>query len=45
VPWVLATLFLVAPLAALVAVHPRLGIALVVIEILAPFAYARLDRR
>jgi len=44
VPWVLAVIFLVLPLVALVEVHPRLGIALIVIGVLAPFAYARLDR-
>src|SRR5262245_12783660 len=45
IPWGLAATFVVAPLAALVAVHPRLGIALGVILVIAPFAYARLDRR
>lgn len=44
VPWVLAAIFLVLPLAALVAELPKLGLALIVIQVLAPIAYARLDR-
>jgi hypothetical protein len=44
VPWVLAALFLVLPLAALVEVHAKFAIALIVIGVLVPVAYARLDR-
>jgi hypothetical protein len=43
VPWVLAVLFLVLPLAMLLAVMPLAGIALIALLALAPFGYARLD--
>jgi hypothetical protein len=44
VPWVLAALFLLLPLAMLTMVTPWLGILLIVLLIAAPVAYARLDR-
>lgn len=44
VPWLLAAIFLVLPLAALVMAAPKLAIALIVLQILAPIAFARLDR-
>jgi hypothetical protein len=44
VPWLLAVLFLLVPLAMLISVVPALGIALVVLHIAAPIAIARLDR-
>jgi hypothetical protein len=44
VPWVLAALFLVLPLAMLLSVVPKLALALIALQILAPFAFARLDR-
>jgi hypothetical protein len=44
VPWVLAALFVLLPLAMLFSVVPVLAAALVALHILAPFAFARLDR-
>lgn len=44
VPWLLAAIFLLLPLAALVMAAPKLAIALIVLQILAPIAFARLDR-
>ena len=43
-PWVLGALFLVLPLAMLVAVTPLVGITLFVLLVAAPFGFARLDR-
>ena len=44
VPWALAALFLALPLGMLTIVVPKLGIALVALLVLAPVAFARLDR-
>lgn len=44
VPWVLAALFLVLPLAMLVAVAPKLAAGLIVLQIAAPVVFARFDR-
>lgn len=44
VPWLLAAIFLLLPLAMLAMVMPWLGILLIVLLIAAPVAYARLDR-
>lgn len=44
VPWVLTIVFLLLPLSMLVAIVPRIGIALVLLHFLAPFVFARLDR-
>ena len=44
VPWLLAAIFLLAPLVALVMAAPKLAIAVIVLQILAPIAFARLDR-
>ena len=44
VPWALAAIFLVLPLAALVLAAPKLAFAVIVLQILAPIAFARLDR-
>lgn len=44
VPWVLAALFLLLPLAMLTMVVPWLGVLLIVLLISAPVAYVRLDR-
>lgn len=44
VPWLLAAIFLLAPLVALILAAPKLAIAVVVLQILAPIAFARLDR-
>lgn len=44
VPWVLAALFLVLPLAMLWLVVPKLAFVLVALHVVAPFAFARLDR-
>jgi len=44
VPWILAALFLVLPLGMLTIVVPKLGMALIVLLVLAPVAFARLDR-
>lgn len=44
VPWVLAAIFLLLPLAMLVMLAPKLGLALILLQILAPIVYARLDR-
>jgi hypothetical protein len=43
VPWVLAAIFLFLPLAMLVMVAPKLGLALILLQVLAPILYARLD--
>jgi hypothetical protein len=40
----LAAIFLVVPLAMLFSVVPQLALALIALQILAPFAFARLDR-
>ena len=44
VPWLLAAIFLLAPLVALALAAPKLAIAVIVLQILAPIAFARLDR-
>jgi hypothetical protein len=44
VPWLLAAIFLLLPLVALVMAAPKLAIAVIVLQILAPVAFARLDR-
>ena len=44
VPWVLAALFLVLPLAMLWLVVPQLAFLLIALHVIAPFAFARLDR-
>jgi hypothetical protein len=45
VPWVLAAIFLFFPLAMLVMVAPRLGLGLILLQVLAPILYARFDRQ
>jgi hypothetical protein len=45
VPWVLAVLFLVLPLAMLWSVFPTLAFLLIVLHVAAPFAFARLEDR
>ena len=44
VPWVLAALFLFLPLVMLLAVVPKFAVALIVLHLLAPLAFAGLDR-
>jgi hypothetical protein len=44
VPWILAAVFLVAPLTALMAVSAKAAIALILLHIAAPILYARFDR-
>lgn len=44
VPWALAALFLVLPLGMLTVVVPKVGIALIALLVVAPVAFARLDR-
>lgn len=44
VPWVLAAIFLLLPLAMLVMLAPELGVLLILLQVLAPIVYARLDR-
>ena len=44
VPWLLAAIFILLPLAALVMAAPKLAVAVIVLQILAPVAFARLDR-
>ena len=44
VPWLYAALFLILPLVMLVHVVPVLGLVLIALGILAPIAFARLDR-
>lgn len=44
VPWGLAAIFLLAPLAMLALVAAKLALALIVLLVLAPILYARLDR-
>jgi len=44
VPWLLAAIFLLLPLVALVLAAPKLAVAVIVLQILAPIAFARLDR-
>jgi hypothetical protein len=44
VPWVLAAIFLALPLAMLVMVAPKLGVGLMVLQVLAPIVFARFDR-
>ena len=44
VPWVLAALFLLLPLAMLWLVVPQLAFLLIALHVAAPFAFARLDR-
>lgn len=44
VPWALAAVFLYLPLAMLVLVVPKLAFAVIALQVLAPFAFARLDR-
>jgi hypothetical protein len=44
VPWALAGIFLLLPLMALVLAAPKLACGVIVLQILAPIAFARLDR-
>jgi hypothetical protein len=44
VPWVLAALFLALPMMLLLSISPALALALIVLHVGAPFAFARLDR-
>jgi hypothetical protein len=44
VPWVLAIVFFVLPLAMLLSIAPGVGAALIALHVLTPFAYARFDR-
>jgi hypothetical protein len=44
VPWLLAAILVFLPLAILVMAAPKLAIAVIVFQILAPIAFARLDR-
>ena len=44
VPWALAAIFLLLPLVALVLAAPKLAFAVIVLHILAPIGFARLDR-
>lgn len=44
VPWLLAGIFIALPLAILVLAWPKLAIAVIVLQVLAPIAFARLDR-
>jgi hypothetical protein len=44
VPWLLVAIFLALPLAILLLAAPKLAIAVVVLQVLAPLAFARLDR-
>ena len=44
VPWLLAGIFLALPLVILMLASPKLAIAVVVLHILTPLAFARLDR-
>jgi hypothetical protein len=44
VPWVLAAIFVYVPLGMLVLVVPALAFAVIALQILAPVAFARLDR-
>jgi hypothetical protein len=44
VPWTLAAIFLLAPLAMLVMVAPKLGLALIVLQLVAPVLFARFER-
>jgi hypothetical protein len=45
VPWVLAAIFLVLPMAMLVMVAPKIGLVLILLLMLAPILFARFDRR
>jgi hypothetical protein len=44
VPWVLTVIFLFLPLAMLLAVMPLMAFTLILLLVLAPFVFARLDR-
>ena len=44
VPWLLAAIFLGLPLLSLLMAAPMLAIAVIVLQVLAPVAFARLDR-
>lgn len=44
VPWMLAAVFVALPMTVLWQVSPALALALIVLHIAAPFAFARLDR-
>lgn len=44
VPWALAAIFLVLPLAMLVMLAPKLGLLLILLQVLAPIVFARFDR-
>jgi hypothetical protein len=44
VPWVLAAIFLLLPLAMLLMVAPKLALGLIVLLMLAPIVFARFDR-
>jgi hypothetical protein len=44
VPWLLAGILLALPLAILLLASPKLAIAVVVLQVLVPLAFARLDR-
>jgi hypothetical protein len=45
VPWVLAAIFLVLPMAMLVMVAPKMGLVLILLLVVAPIWFARFDRR
>lgn len=44
VPWLFAAIFLLLPLVALVLAVPKLAVAVILLQVLAPIAFARLDR-
>jgi hypothetical protein len=44
VPWLLAGIFVALPLAILMLASPKLAFAVIVLQVLAPLAFARLDR-
>ena len=44
VPWLLAGIFIALPLAILVLAWPKLALAVILLQVLAPIAFARLDR-
>jgi hypothetical protein len=43
-PWIFATIFVLAPLAILMAVSAKAAIALILLHVVAPILYARFDR-
>jgi hypothetical protein len=44
VPWVLAAVFVLAPIAILTQLAPKIAALLIVLLVLAPLLYARVDR-